>query len=241
MASDQCLRLNVGGKKHKVLVSTLLTYPETPLGALAQRWKGDSKEEIFFDRNPDCFTNILDVYRSNMIVCPPGVAKETFDAELQFWGFPVKKQAKREKDFNDLLNTDKLAVRLILEDAGETMAINNCATTKLVRKVIEALKVAIVTDNTLIGVTVESDFHHLDYQIILGNYFRFTKIVKTKAYEHSWITTKAGETFLHLPYYCTEMKICARRAHDVVFNYMEIHDDGDKERFIIVYECHFSL
>ncbi|KAJ3217697.1 hypothetical protein HDU67_007393 [Dinochytrium kinnereticum] len=47
--------------------------------------KPDAAGAFFFDRNPSCFAAILDAYRGGDIICPPTVAEQTFQQELDFW------------------------------------------------------------------------------------------------------------------------------------------------------------
>lgn len=58
--------LNVGGTLYVISRYSLLRYPYTRLGKLAQ----NKKRELYFDRNPKLMSYILDLYRTGELHVP---------------------------------------------------------------------------------------------------------------------------------------------------------------------------
>ncbi len=50
----------------------------------------EESDFYFFDRNPDCFNEILDFCRMGLVHCPPNICEEKFIGELKFWDIPIK-------------------------------------------------------------------------------------------------------------------------------------------------------
>eukprot|EP01063_Lacrimia_lanifica_P008899 TRINITY_DN15969_c0_g2_i1.p3 TRINITY_DN15969_c0_g2~~TRINITY_DN15969_c0_g2_i1.p3 ORF type:complete len:184 (+),score=75.71 TRINITY_DN15969_c0_g2_i1:81-632(+) len=88
--------LNVCGQKYEVLVATLLSSPETMLGALVEKWNNNGEfsdesnttREIFIDRNGDRFQYILDWYRDGRIFLPKHIPYDAMMSDVQFFRLP---------------------------------------------------------------------------------------------------------------------------------------------------------
>lgn len=89
------IRLNVGGQKHETYLSTIGNLPDTRLYAIIESTINspdyDSEtSEIFFDRHPDVFAQILNYYRTGKLHCPKDICGPLFEDELQYWGIDEK-------------------------------------------------------------------------------------------------------------------------------------------------------
>ena len=82
--------LNIGGKRFEPYKSTLKNQPDMPLA-----WITKNKEkldydpetgELFFDRHPMVFTQILNYFQTGKLHCPRGMCGPCFQDELTFWG-----------------------------------------------------------------------------------------------------------------------------------------------------------
>lgn len=82
--SDRVI-INVGGKRHETYATTLQTIPDTRLAWLAENFSA-TKQEYFFDRNPELFGIILNYYRTGQLHAPRDFCGPLFKAELEFWG-----------------------------------------------------------------------------------------------------------------------------------------------------------
>lgn len=89
---DKRIKINVGGRIFETYMSTLRKYPNTLLGTmfhprnmLLLKKKGNSSEEVFFDRNPRVFEVILDFFRTSTINRPPDVTPDMLREEMQFF------------------------------------------------------------------------------------------------------------------------------------------------------------
>ena len=86
------VRINVGGQIHEPFVSTLKNIPDSPLALIL---KGNCKEqldydkesnELFFDRHPGVFSQVLDYFQTGKLHHPRGICGPMFEEELKFWG-----------------------------------------------------------------------------------------------------------------------------------------------------------
>lgn len=82
--------LNIGGKRFEPYQSTLKNQPDMPLA-----WITDNKEkldydpetgELFFDRHPVVFAQILNYFQTGKLHCPRGMCGPCFQNELTYWG-----------------------------------------------------------------------------------------------------------------------------------------------------------
>ena len=79
--------LNIGGTRHETLKSTLRKIPATRLSKLCENPLSydAQKNEYFFDRHPDVFSQILNYYRTGKLHYPTDVCGPLFEEELRFW------------------------------------------------------------------------------------------------------------------------------------------------------------
>ncbi|XP_051970070.1 potassium voltage-gated channel subfamily C member 1 [Xyrauchen texanus] len=82
-SSDRIV-INVGGVKHETCKSTLMTIPGSRLAMLVDN-KSPLKE-IFFDRQPEVFTHVMQYYRSGKLHCPTNLCGVLLEEEFAFWG-----------------------------------------------------------------------------------------------------------------------------------------------------------
>lgn len=84
---DQQVKLNISGQNHTTTIATLLKYPKTKLGKLADSLTEDDAQKIhFFDADQDVFKEIMRYYRHAELHKPPGITRKMFIKELQLWG-----------------------------------------------------------------------------------------------------------------------------------------------------------
>ena len=86
------VRINVGGQVLEPFVSTLKNIPDSPLALIL---KDNCKEqldydkesnELFFDRHPGVFSQVLDYFQTGKLHHPRGICGPMFEEELKFWG-----------------------------------------------------------------------------------------------------------------------------------------------------------
>ncbi|KAK3096031.1 hypothetical protein FSP39_022180, partial [Pinctada imbricata] len=85
------IRLNVGGTYFETTSDTLLQRPDTKLGALVKKNKNEGSVDdlnLFFDRSPEIFNFILDIYRTGQLHLPTNICGATIRNELEFWEIP---------------------------------------------------------------------------------------------------------------------------------------------------------
>jgi len=85
--------LNVGGRRFECFASTLSAYPDTLLGAMfmprnRHLIKLDASGEVFFDRDPDAFSVILNFYRTHRLIVPPSLPHELVREECAYFQLP---------------------------------------------------------------------------------------------------------------------------------------------------------
>lgn len=80
--------LNVGGTKFETHRTTLRKLPATRLSKLMSKFSGHEQKnkELFFDRHPGVFSQILNYYRTGQLHYPTNVCGPLFEEELSFWG-----------------------------------------------------------------------------------------------------------------------------------------------------------
>lgn len=81
------ITINVGGTIFETSKSTLQKFPNTRLGQLEEtdEFYNKKKEQYFFDRNPQYFNSILDLYRTGSLHLPEGTCGASLKEELEFW------------------------------------------------------------------------------------------------------------------------------------------------------------
>ena len=87
--------LNVGGQRHETYMNTIKNYPDTRLYWVVENVTKAidydlEKIELFFDRHPDIFGQILNYYRTGKLHCPHDVCGPLFEEELAYWGIDEK-------------------------------------------------------------------------------------------------------------------------------------------------------
>ena len=86
----QTVTFNVGGEKFQLARSLLLDfYPDSVLAkSISERWKQpdqDAKEEIFFDRCPQLFRQVLEYLRNKKVHLPITVSKTAVLSEFEHY------------------------------------------------------------------------------------------------------------------------------------------------------------
>ncbi|XP_076872439.1 voltage-gated potassium channel regulatory subunit KCNF1-like [Brachyhypopomus gauderio] len=101
-SEDTEMVVNVGGVKQVVCVDLLHRYPDTRLAQLAARSADDASDlwelcddydaregEFYFDRDPDVFKCIIDLYYYGEVHMKKGICPMCFKKEMEFWGVDV--------------------------------------------------------------------------------------------------------------------------------------------------------
>jgi len=101
---NERVRINVGGRVFETYTSTLRKYPNTLLGTMFHprnrellKQSEDTKEDIFFDRNPRAFEAILDFYRTGRLIKPDNVPLALLKEELKFFQLDPDEEFSRNK------------------------------------------------------------------------------------------------------------------------------------------------
>ena len=86
-------KLNVGGSIFEIPKECLMRYPDTLLGTLSKDSAAYDPitESFFFNRNPEIFNNVLDLYRTDSLHLPSGTCSGVIRRELAFWKIPLDK------------------------------------------------------------------------------------------------------------------------------------------------------
>ena len=89
------IRLNIGGQKHETYLSTVRNLPDTRLfsiidSAVKSPDYDPETTEVFFDRHPVVFAQVLNYYRTGKLHCPTDVCGPLFEQELNYWGIDEK-------------------------------------------------------------------------------------------------------------------------------------------------------
>ncbi|KAJ8306628.1 hypothetical protein KUTeg_017173 [Tegillarca granosa] len=81
------ITINVGGTIFETSKTTLQRFPNTKLGQLQETDESynKKKEQYFFDRNPQYFNSILDLYRTGSLHLPEVACGASLKEELEFW------------------------------------------------------------------------------------------------------------------------------------------------------------
>ncbi|NXU83668.1 KCNS2 protein, partial [Xiphorhynchus elegans] len=94
---DNEISINVGGFKKKMRSNTLLRFPETRLGKLLSCHSkesilelcddyDDTKNEFYFDRNPELFPYVLHFYNTGKLHVMGELCVFSFSQEIEYWG-----------------------------------------------------------------------------------------------------------------------------------------------------------
>ena len=87
--------LNVGGQRHETYLSTIKNFQDTRLYWVVENVTraidyNSDKIELFFDRHPGIFAQVLNYYRTGKLHCPNDVCGPLFEEELAYWGIDEK-------------------------------------------------------------------------------------------------------------------------------------------------------
>jgi hypothetical protein len=89
MSRTETVTFNVGGEKFQVARSLLDFYPDSVLAkSISERWQQpdqDAKEEIFFDRCPQLFRQVLEYLRNKKVHLPITVSKKAVQSEFEHY------------------------------------------------------------------------------------------------------------------------------------------------------------
>jgi len=84
---DEIVTLNVSGIRFQAWRRTLEKFPETLLGSCEKDYfYNESKQEYFFDRDPEIFRHVLNFYRTGKMHFPRTECVSAIDEELAFFG-----------------------------------------------------------------------------------------------------------------------------------------------------------
>ncbi|KAM8917056.1 A-type voltage-gated potassium channel KCND3-like isoform 2-T3 [Spinachia spinachia] len=84
---DELIILNVSGHRFQTWRTTLDRYPDTLLGSSEKDFFYNAEtEEYFFDRDPEAFRSILNLYRTGKLHYPRNQCISAYDEELIFFG-----------------------------------------------------------------------------------------------------------------------------------------------------------
>ncbi|XP_061162869.1 potassium voltage-gated channel protein egl-36-like [Saccostrea echinata] len=83
----ETVKINVGGSVFETSAVTLSRYPNTLLGRLTKQSKfyDSTRQSYFFDKNPNVFLSILDLYRTGTLHFPSFYCSTVIKQELEFW------------------------------------------------------------------------------------------------------------------------------------------------------------
>ncbi|KAK3083887.1 hypothetical protein FSP39_004756 [Pinctada imbricata] len=86
-------KINVGGTHFEIPTNSLMKYPDSKLARLTKAAPNYDKrtDSFFFNRNPDFFNNILDLYRTDALHLPFSICSAIVRTELEFWDIPLDK------------------------------------------------------------------------------------------------------------------------------------------------------
>ncbi|XP_061162870.1 potassium voltage-gated channel subfamily C member 3-like [Saccostrea echinata] len=83
----ETVKINVGGSVFETSAVTLSRYPNTLFGRLTKQSKfyDSTRKSYFFDKNPNVFLSILDLYRTGTLHFPSFYCSTVIKQELDFW------------------------------------------------------------------------------------------------------------------------------------------------------------
>lgn len=144
-SEDAEIVVNVGGTRHVMCASMLERYPTTRLAHLADRAAESSCDlsrfcddydaatrEFFFDRDPDAFRCIAEVYQYGEVHMARGTCPVRFSKEMEFWGVDMDLLDEccksNLKEAEDELSEIAEKVRAILDDMEGSPSNGKCRT-----------------------------------------------------------------------------------------------------------------
>ena len=115
---DEKVVINVSGRRYETMRSTLEKYPDTLLGSNEKEFFfDDTRNEYFFDRDPDIFRYILNFYRTGHLHYCKSECISAYDEELSFFGIMpdimgdccFEDYRDRKRDNSERMMDDKLS------------------------------------------------------------------------------------------------------------------------------------
>lgn len=84
------IKLNIRGRRFEVLSATLMNVPNTRLSTLDKNsiFYDIARDEYFFDRDPDVFNSILNLYTMGKLHIPKNICGAVMKEEMKFWRIP---------------------------------------------------------------------------------------------------------------------------------------------------------
>ena len=91
-ATVMSVKMDIGGTIFRISEASLHKFPDTLLGSLSKssEYYNDTDGSYNFDRNPEYFNFVLDLYRTGSLHMPHNVCGKAFQNELEFWKIPYK-------------------------------------------------------------------------------------------------------------------------------------------------------
>ena len=92
------ITFNCGGEVHQVYEETLQRSPGTLLADLVKdpdlraAFPKDAEGRFFIDRHPQAFYDILNYYRTGILIMPPTMMSLAWESELRFYRISIVKQ-----------------------------------------------------------------------------------------------------------------------------------------------------
>ncbi|XP_061179183.1 potassium voltage-gated channel subfamily C member 3-like [Saccostrea echinata] len=130
--------LNIGGSIFQTTFETLEKIPGTKLSCLKRDISvKTSRASFYFDRNPDVFNSILDLYRTGELHFPSNICGATIRNELEFWEIDksylseccLKALYKHENDMcilQEIKNLEKYKVLDVPKEESRKGCWRNC-------------------------------------------------------------------------------------------------------------------
>ncbi|OWF39580.1 potassium voltage-gated channel protein egl-36-like [Mizuhopecten yessoensis] len=85
------VKINIRGVRFETRCSTLRFFPKSLLASLnhnSEYWD-EENDEYFFERDPDIFNSILNLYTMHELHVPKNICGTVFRKEMEFWKIPV--------------------------------------------------------------------------------------------------------------------------------------------------------
>ncbi|GFH50201.1 K_tetra-domain-containing protein [Chaetoceros tenuissimus] len=102
-SSSTIVKLNIGGTPYEVSRSLINSFPDSMLGSVvSDKWKENSEELIFIERDGQRFRYVLDYMRDGKVNLPRGECVESLCTELDYFGI--------EYDLKLISSNDRLNV-----------------------------------------------------------------------------------------------------------------------------------
>lgn len=131
--------LNVGGERHEVLWKTLDRIPHSRLGRLRKMNTHESlldlcddyslvDNEFYFERQPICFSSIINFYRTGKLHLVKEVCVLDFADELEYWGIDSifledccqqKFNQRQEQVYDEIRKEGEALTQMEEEDFGD--------------------------------------------------------------------------------------------------------------------------